>query len=332
MGFRYRKSINLGGGFKVNISKSGVGYSWGTKGYRVTKTADGKVKQTVSIPGTGISHVSQLNNNSSKKNHPSSSNTDDSHKIESADLNQLSDDNYKVLTNNIKRVITINSYANILLIVCFIVSLFSGLYPLLLIPLAWKIYIRMTMKIDIEYELNEYSQERINKISELINILKQNNAIWQITSFTNTQNKKTNAGASRNLQLHKTSFLERTPFYLKINCPCFFIKLQKESVFILPDKLLIIKGTDVATINIDSLDINVCESRFIERNTPKDASVIDKTWQYVNKNGAPDKRYKNNKKLDVCLYGRISFKSKDGLNVLLQFSNVNTCREFKKNI
>ena len=29
MGFRYRKSINLGGGFRINLSKSGVGYSWG---------------------------------------------------------------------------------------------------------------------------------------------------------------------------------------------------------------------------------------------------------------------------------------------------------------
>ena len=32
MGFRFRKSINLGGGFRVNLSKSGIGYSWGTKG------------------------------------------------------------------------------------------------------------------------------------------------------------------------------------------------------------------------------------------------------------------------------------------------------------
>jgi hypothetical protein len=27
MGLRYRKSVNLGGGFRVNFSKSGVGYS-----------------------------------------------------------------------------------------------------------------------------------------------------------------------------------------------------------------------------------------------------------------------------------------------------------------
>ena len=64
MGLRFRKSVNLGGGFRVNLSKSGVGYSWGTKGLRVTKTAKGKSRVTASIPGTGISYVAE---GSSKK-------------------------------------------------------------------------------------------------------------------------------------------------------------------------------------------------------------------------------------------------------------------------
>ena len=59
MGFRYRKSINLGKGFRVNISKSGIGYSYGVKGARITKTANGRTRQTLSIPGTGISYVSE---------------------------------------------------------------------------------------------------------------------------------------------------------------------------------------------------------------------------------------------------------------------------------
>jgi hypothetical protein len=59
MGLRYRKSINLGEGFRVNFSKSGVGYSWGTKGYRVTKKAGGGVRKTYSIPGTGLSWVDE---------------------------------------------------------------------------------------------------------------------------------------------------------------------------------------------------------------------------------------------------------------------------------
>jgi len=57
MGFRFRKSINLGP-IKMTLSKSGVSTSVGVKGARVTKRADGNVQTTVSVPGTGFSHVS----------------------------------------------------------------------------------------------------------------------------------------------------------------------------------------------------------------------------------------------------------------------------------
>lgn len=63
MGIRFRKSIKLGGA-RINASKSGIGYSYGTKGYRVTKTAKGTTRTTTSIPGTGISHVEETNANS----------------------------------------------------------------------------------------------------------------------------------------------------------------------------------------------------------------------------------------------------------------------------
>ena len=55
MGWRIRKSINLGGGFIINFSKSGIGYSWGFPGYRKTKMANGRIRKTYTIPGTGIS-------------------------------------------------------------------------------------------------------------------------------------------------------------------------------------------------------------------------------------------------------------------------------------
>lgn len=56
MGFRFRKSVNLGP-FRVNLSKSGIGYSVGSKGFRVTKKAAGGTRTTASIPGTGISYT-----------------------------------------------------------------------------------------------------------------------------------------------------------------------------------------------------------------------------------------------------------------------------------
>ena len=58
MGFRFRKSINFGP-LRLNFSKSGVGASVGTKGFRVTKKAGGGTRTTASIPGTGISYVTE---------------------------------------------------------------------------------------------------------------------------------------------------------------------------------------------------------------------------------------------------------------------------------
>ena len=56
MGLRFRKSSNAGP-FRVNFSKSGVGYSVGGKGFRFTKKANGGYRTTASIPGTGLSYT-----------------------------------------------------------------------------------------------------------------------------------------------------------------------------------------------------------------------------------------------------------------------------------
>ena len=56
MGLRFRKSSKAGP-FRVNFSKSGVGYSVGGKGFRFTKKANGGYRTTASIPGTGLSYT-----------------------------------------------------------------------------------------------------------------------------------------------------------------------------------------------------------------------------------------------------------------------------------
>ena len=48
MAFYYRKSVNLGP-FRVNLSKSGLGYSVGGRGFRVGTTAHGKKYTSFSI-------------------------------------------------------------------------------------------------------------------------------------------------------------------------------------------------------------------------------------------------------------------------------------------
>ena len=59
MGFNFRKSIKVGPA-RINISKSGVGYSVGTKGARISKSAKGKTKITTGIPGTGVSYSKSI--------------------------------------------------------------------------------------------------------------------------------------------------------------------------------------------------------------------------------------------------------------------------------
>ena len=70
MGYRFRKSINLGGGFKINLSKSGIGYSWGIPGIRYTKLANGRERHTYSIPGTGISYVEDVSTGNKQPQQP----------------------------------------------------------------------------------------------------------------------------------------------------------------------------------------------------------------------------------------------------------------------
>lgn len=58
MGMRFRKSVKLAPGVRVNFSKKGMGLSVGTKGARVSVHSSGRRTTSVGIPGTGLSYVS----------------------------------------------------------------------------------------------------------------------------------------------------------------------------------------------------------------------------------------------------------------------------------
>jgi hypothetical protein len=53
MPWNFRRSVNLGP-FRINASKSGLGYSVGVRGFRVGKDAKGRTYTAASIPDTGI--------------------------------------------------------------------------------------------------------------------------------------------------------------------------------------------------------------------------------------------------------------------------------------
>jgi hypothetical protein len=53
MGWGIRRSVTFGP-LRVNLSNSGIGYSVGTRGFRLGKDAKGRKYRAMSIPGTGI--------------------------------------------------------------------------------------------------------------------------------------------------------------------------------------------------------------------------------------------------------------------------------------
>ena len=72
MGLYFRKSINLGGGIRLSLSKNGMGISGGVKGARISTGSRGTY-MNLSIPGTGIGYRKKLSGSNSSYRSPSPS-------------------------------------------------------------------------------------------------------------------------------------------------------------------------------------------------------------------------------------------------------------------
>lgn len=68
MGMKFRKSVKLGGGTRLNLSKSGIGVSTGVKGFRVGTNTSGRSRVTASLPGTGLSYTKEYGSSGSSGN------------------------------------------------------------------------------------------------------------------------------------------------------------------------------------------------------------------------------------------------------------------------
>jgi len=55
MGFYFRRSMNVGP-FRVNLSRGGVGWSVGSRGFRTGTSGSGRRYTTISVPGTGMGY------------------------------------------------------------------------------------------------------------------------------------------------------------------------------------------------------------------------------------------------------------------------------------
>lgn len=348
MGFRYRKSINLGGGFKINLSKSGIGYSWGTKGYRVTKTARGTTRRTYSIPGTGISYVDESGSRNRSRNRSQRRNQNritqpsprpiqqptynqtPERAIESADISQFKEAEEDTISDALERTIRLNWIGTLLLWGLLLVPANPILVLIPIVGVILKIAAHTAGRVTLEYSFDPEKEDEHTRRIDAWQLLAEGKKEWQVLSEQFNNNRKVNAGAGRSLKRVQCKIEKGHPYYIKTNVDTIQITLHnKERLIILPDKVFFVRKRKVGMIDYSDFRISVSSVRFVETDpVPKDAQVVGQTWQYVNKNGTPDQRYKNNKQIPLCLYGQVFLRSSSGLNVELQISNIQNTRDF----
>lgn len=70
MGLRFKKSVKIAPGVKLNLNKKSASVTLGTKGAHYTVNTKGKKTKSVGIPGSGISYVSSTNDSQSNSSVP----------------------------------------------------------------------------------------------------------------------------------------------------------------------------------------------------------------------------------------------------------------------
>ena len=69
-----------------------------------------------------------------------------------------------------------------------------------------------------------------------------------------------------------------------------------------------------------------------EEGIPRDSSTIGKTWAKTNKDGTPDRRFKDNYQIPVTEYGKLVLGSTSGLNEEYMISNARQTDAFAKSL
>jgi hypothetical protein len=58
---RFIKRVKIAKGVSLNLSKKGAGFSFGPKGLKLSRSAQGKMSGSIGLPGSGLSYRTSLN-------------------------------------------------------------------------------------------------------------------------------------------------------------------------------------------------------------------------------------------------------------------------------
>lgn len=338
MGFYLRKSVSVGP-FRFNFSKSGIGVSAGIKGLRVGTGPRGNY---ISVGKGGLYYRVTLNQSNVSKNRrvdqsdpiliPEEVSVDQMVSIESAPIAKMQDETSMSLINELNEKFKRPNYwkwvlgLNLVLIWYLPRDLPTWLNVIIylgLIGITAYIATRdaVAKSVVLCYQLEPNNESSYELLHSAFAKLSTCHKKWRIDSHGTVRDRKYHAGAGAVITRKEAVFSKGLPPNVKCNLEVPLIKAGPNSLYFMPDRLLILSQNQFGAINYNDLNIDVSSNRFIESNgVPRDSEVVDQTWRYVNKKGGPDKRFKDNRQIPVTLYEELHFTSASGLNELFQIS------------
>lgn len=324
MGFYFRKSKSFGL-FRLNFSKSGVGVSTGVKGARLSVGPTGTY---INLGRNGIYYRKKLDSsskrNNDKKNVATANNSEKEYEL--ANKIHVSDTSTNTSGNEIigkiKRA-RITMILWIILSAILIVAIHG--WGLLFMVVSGIAFIKFFV-VKVQYDLDADARLEWEKCLETLSTLKTSKKIWIVEKSKQNRNLKYNAGASRDISRLITKIRKIRPnvaqLFLKADVSTIRISAKGLTIIFLPSEILIQNKLMLVSFPYNNLKIYASTTNFIERSSiPKDAEIIRYTWQYVNKDGSPDKRFANNPKIPVCRYGFLQLCADDKLSIEMHVSN-----------
>jgi hypothetical protein len=271
MGFRFRRSVKILPGIRVNLSGSGASVSLGGRGFHYTIGSKG-TRVTASIPGTGMSWTEYTPHARARPNTPNplespsefdlppQSSHIQLHAIENAsagEINARSTSELAPILNSASRKFRIAAFIQLLSIVLFVGALLqanqlwlglSALYATVFVPIA--IFLdRYRRSVKVVYD----SQGVVARINEALALafteLAACKSVWTIQAEGQIADWKRNAGATGQIRRTKTKLQFDKPSCIRGKAKFPTFKLGSGELYLLPDSALVIVRGAIAAVS-----------------------------------------------------------------------------------
>lgn len=186
-------------------------------------------------------------------------------------------------------------------------------------------------KIEVSFESSDTAQRAYASMVRSFDALRLAEKKWDVTAHRSANKFVERTVAARIVDRHPVTFDFSNSDLIQFSGKALrFENVNGDDILLYPG-LAVIPRVDgrFALIDIRELQLEMVETGFHEEEAvPRDAAVIGQTWAKTNKDGSPDRRFKDNYEIPICRYGKVSFRSETGVTEEYLVSNADAALAF----